>query len=229
MAFLPFGLPYRLGMAILSAASLVAFLIPLYAYAMFSHRGGKMQEKVYNLVVRRLEIGGAQGQVLDIGSGNGVLAVKIAQSYPGVTVTGIDAWGQDWEYSQSVCEQNARLAGVQERVRFHKGDAARLEFADNTFDGAASNLTFHEVKSVPDKKLVLQEALRVIKPGGAFAFVDYFYAPNYYGDPAGLEVFLSGLGLARYEIRPLREMISLPALLNHPKIFGKVGLIYGKK
>lgn len=88
-----------------------------------------------------------------------------------------------------MCERNARLARVEARVHFQKGDATGLEFANETFDGAVSNLTFHEVRSVSDKKLVLGEALRLVKPGGAFAFIDYFYDAKYYGDRLALEAF----------------------------------------
>jgi len=91
----------------------------------------------------------------------GVLSLTrlLAQQYGGVQVVGIDYWGKDWEYSKKVCEKNAQAANVENRVHFQKGDAAALDFANDTFDGAISHLTFHEVKSVADKKLVLQAAL----------------------------------------------------------------------
>lgn len=104
-----------------------------------------------------------------------------------------------------------------------------LDFSDDTFNGAISNLTFHEVKSVPDKKLVVQEALRVVKSGGSFSFVDYFFDEKYYGEEAGLEQFLKGLNLKHYERRRLQDVIALPAMLKHPKILGKVGIIFGEK
>ena len=53
--------------------------------------------------------------------------------------------------------------GVENRVHFQKGDAAALDFAADTLDGVISNLTFHEVKSVADKREVLREALRGLK------------------------------------------------------------------
>ncbi len=112
---------------------------------------------------------------------------------------------------------------------FIQGDAAALEFANDIFDGAVSNLTFHEVKSVADKKSVLQEALRVIKPGGTFVFVDYFYDEKYYGNPIELETFLRNRTFTKYQFQPLQEMIAIPLLLRHPKILGKVGMICGQK
>jgi SAM-dependent methyltransferase len=228
LIFIPLGSLYRLIVSILFVILLVSFLFPLYAYVMFSQKGGRLQEKFYTLIIQSLG-NDVKGRILDIGSGNGVLAVKLAQQHHEVEVVGIDYWGKDWEYSKSVCENNAQAAQVENRVHFQKGDAAKLDFASETFDGAISNLTFHEVKSVPNKKSVIQEALRVIKLGGTFAFIDYFYDAKYYGDTLEFERFLKRLNLAHFEYKRLRDLITIPTLLNHPKILGKVGIIYGKK
>jgi len=228
LIFIPLGSLYRLIVTILFAIILVSFLFPLYAHMMFSPQGGGFQEKVYNLIIQCL---GAKvkGRVLDIGSGNGVLAVKLAQQHREAEVVGIDYWGKDWEYSKGVCEKNARAAKVESRVHFQKGDAAALEFASDAFDAAISNLTFHEVRSVADKRAVVQEALRVVKPGGTFAFVDYFYDAKYYGKASEFESYLRGLKLSQFEYKPLQGMMAIPMLLRHPKILGRVGMIYVKK
>lgn len=55
------------------------------------------------------------------------------------------------------------------RITFQKGDAAQLPFADESFDAAVSNFVFHEVRTAKDKRDVVREALRVVKPGGAFS------------------------------------------------------------
>jgi SAM-dependent methyltransferase len=228
LMLLPLGSLYHLVMAVLFVIALVSFLLPLYSYFMFSQKGGRFQEKVYRLIIQSLGPT-VRGRVLDIGSGNGVLAVTLAQQVEGLEVTGMDYWGTDWEYSKSVCEKNARAGGVQDRVHFQKGDAAALEFADDTFDGAISNLTFHEVKTAKDKRDVLCEALRVVKPGGRFAFVDYFYDAKFYGEPAEFEEFLNGLGLSQLACKRLRDMTDIPLVLRHPKILGRAGMIYGRK
>jgi SAM-dependent methyltransferase len=219
---------YRLVVTIFFIIILVSFLFPLYAYVMFSQKGGRLQDKVYNLILQSLGTN-LSGKFLDIGSGNGVLAVKLAKQQNGVEVVGFDYWGKDWEYSKRVCENNARSLKVENRVRFQKGDAARLEFASETFEGAISNLTFHEVKSSADKRAVLQEALRVVKPGGKFVFVDYFYDEKYYGKTSEFETHLQDLKLADFVFRPLHDLIAIPMLLKHPKILGKVGILYGMK
>ncbi|MBX7236534.1 MAG: class I SAM-dependent methyltransferase [Caldilineales bacterium] len=228
LIFIPLGSAYKAVTTVLFVILFVSFLFPLYVYVMFSQSGGKLQEKVYNIAIHYLGKG-LKGNFIDIGSGNGVLAVTLAQKYEAIEVTGVDYWGTDWEYSKSVCEKNAQIVKVENRVHFQKGDAALLDFADNTFDGAISNLTFHEVKSVPDKKLVVQEALRVVKSGGSFSFIDYFFDEKYYGTALELEKFLKCLNLEHFERKHLKDVIPLPAMLQHPKILGKVGIIFGKK
>ena len=53
-------------------------------------------------------------------------------------------------------------------MTFQKASASKLPFADESFDVVVSNLTFHEVKDVKDKREVVREALRVVKKGGIF-------------------------------------------------------------
>jgi ubiquinone/menaquinone biosynthesis C-methylase UbiE len=207
---------------------LISCSFPLYAYYAFSPHGGNWQEKIYMLIINSL---GQQSpeNALDIGTGNGVLSLKLAQKYPAAQVVGMDYWGKNWEYSQAICEANALTLGISDRVRFVKGDAASLKFNDAAFAAVVSNLTFHEVKSAPQKREVVREALRVLRPGGKFAFVDYFYDSQYYGQSADFETFLHSLGLAQIEFKRLSEVLPLPRVLRHPKIFGKVGIIYGQK
>ena len=228
LIIIPLGSLYHFFMESLFVVILISFLFPLYSYVMFSQKGGRFQEKVYDLIIQNLGTT-VKGRILDIGSGNGVLAVKLAQQQGEAEITGIDYWGKNWEYSKSVCEKNAQIGKVENRVHFQKGDAAALEFANDTFDGAISNLTFHEVQSVVDKREVVREALRVVKPGGRFAFVDYFYDTKYYGEAAEFEEYLKGLKLSQFEYRSLRDLMAIPMLLRHPKILGKVGIIYGKR
>ncbi len=227
LIFLPIG-PYRIVPTFLFIILLISFLFPFYAYVMFSQMGGKFQERIYNLIIQNLGVKGNR-KILDIGCGNGVLAVKAAQQNGEAEVTGVDYWGSDWEYSKGVCEQNARIAEVSNRVHFQKGDAAALDLASGTFDGAISNLTFHEVRSVANKRDVLQEALRVVKPGGTFAFIDYFDEAKYYGESPEFEAYLRNLQLSHIEYKPLHAIIPVPIPLRHPKILGKVRIISGRK
>jgi hypothetical protein len=75
LSLLPFGSLYQLVMAFLFAITFISFLFPLYSYVMFSQNVGRIQDRVYNLIIQHLGSPIA-GRILDIGSGNGVLAVN---------------------------------------------------------------------------------------------------------------------------------------------------------
>ena len=65
---------------------------------------------------------------------------------------------------------------------FQKGDAAKLDFPDETFDAVVSNFVFHEVRTAKDKRDVVRESLRVLKKGGAFSLQDMLAQKALYGD-----------------------------------------------
>ena len=69
-----------------------------------------------------------------------------------------------------------------DRVNFQKASASALPFEVGSFDAAVSNLVFHEVSDTKDKRDLIEEALRVVRKGGAFAFQDLFLAKRLYGD-----------------------------------------------
>lgn len=103
------------------------------------------------------------GTILEVGSGPGRLAVRLAQKAPGLKLTGVDI-------SPEMSERAARrVAGLGERVRFEVGDVGALPFAEESFDGAVSTLSLHHW---PDPAHGLAEVHRVLKPGGEARIYD---------------------------------------------------------
>ena len=98
-----------------------------YAQRTFSTGGGDVQSNVQGLILDRLRWRGG-GEVLDIGCGNGRLAIAIAKTYPNAHVTGVDRWGSSWEFSKAACERNAAAEGVAERVTFLEGERGGAAF-----------------------------------------------------------------------------------------------------
>jgi SAM-dependent methyltransferase len=200
----------------------------VYARYLFSPKGGNVQHQIWNLVLTNLAWDG-DGRVLDIGCGNGALSVKLATKYPSAQVTGIDYWGAKWDYSKGICEANARVEKVAERVVFQKASASRLPFDDGYFDAVVSNLCFHEVANAKDKRAVIQEALRVVKKGGKFAFQDLFSLKQLYGTPQELVETIKSWGVAEVEFVETRNAPFIPSALKLPLMMGRIGLIRGKK
>ena len=103
--------------------------------------------------VEFLPISGAHA-ILELGSGLGLLAEQLAARYPQSEVCGV-------EYAQ------AQLAAAKDRCRanlhFIQGDARGLPFADESFDLVYCRYVLEHV-AAPIR--MLQEAHRVLKPGG---------------------------------------------------------------
>lgn len=208
------------------------FLIPtvyfIYAYFQFSPRGANLQAKIRDLVLGQLSWNG-EGKLLDIGCGNGALAIEAAKKYPEAQITGIDYWGGQWEYSKSACEKNAQIAGVAERTTFQKASAAKLPFPDGFFDVAVSNFVFHEVQDAKDKREVVKEALRVLKRGGLFVFQDLFLLKKIYGEPEDLLTTIKSWGIDDIKFVNTSDKNFIPEPMKLPFMVGQIAIIYGEK
>ena len=157
------------------------------------------------------------------------LTIKLAHKYPKARVFGLDYWGKRWEYSMGVCERNASIEGVGDRVTFQAGSAASLPFPDEHFDAAVSNFVFHEVGGVKDKREVIREALRVVKKGGKYAFHDQFLFKTLYGDPDDLVATIKGWGIEKVEFIETKDLVFIPRLLKAPFFFGSMAMLRGEK
>jgi len=216
-------------LGILAVIFLLCALYFAYARYMFSPGGGDIQTKVQDLVLDHISGWDGVGKALDIGCGSGALTIRIAKAYPQAGVTGIDYWGSSWEYSQRVCDRNAEIEGVAERVTFQRASAASLPFDDGAFDLVVSNLVFHEVRDVRDKKILLKEALRVVKPGGWFVFQDLFLWKQVYGPIDELLATIKGWGIERVEFVNTSESGFIPKALKLPFMVGTLGILFGRK
>ncbi len=161
--------------------------------------------------------------------GNAALTIKFAQKYPRARVVGIDSWGGRWEYSKKTCERNAEIEGVNEHVTFQKASASALPFDDEYFDAAVSNLVFHEVSDVADKREIIREALRVVKKGGKFAFQDLFLIERVYGNTNVLVETIKSWGMTKVRFVQTRDADFIPWALKLPFMLGTIGIITGEK
>ncbi|HTX93204.1 MAG TPA: class I SAM-dependent methyltransferase [Anaerolineales bacterium] len=224
-AGLSFLVPFLAVFAILFLAVGLYFIL---ARQRFSPAGGDVQSQIVGLILERLDWDG-RGQAIDIGCGNAPLTVRLARRYPSARVTGVDYWGANWDYSKQVCERNARIEGVGDRTDFQKASASALPFADGAFGLAVSNLTFHEVSDAKDKRDVLKEALRVVKPGGKFVFQDLFLWEAIYGKPDDLVALVRSWGVRNVEFVDTHEAPFIPSLLKLPFMVGKIAILRGEK
>jgi len=96
-------------------------------------------------------------RVLDVGAGTGEFSARIAAALPDAHVTGIELLPASVEHAR---RKHAALAP---RVSFETGDAFNLAQRDDTFDLVVNR---HMVQAVPQVERVIDELVRVAKPGG---------------------------------------------------------------
>jgi ubiquinone/menaquinone biosynthesis C-methylase UbiE len=100
------------------------------------------------------------GRVLEIAAGTGVVTRELARTLPAsTTIVATDL-------NQPMLDQ-AIARGTSRPVEFRASDAMHLPFDDASFDAVVCQFG---VMFFPDKPAALQEARRVLRPGGAFVF-----------------------------------------------------------
>jgi hypothetical protein len=136
--------------------------------------------------------------VADVACGRGASALELAGDR-GCDVVGIDLAAASLEAARSA----VAAAGLDERVRFVEGDAARLPLADASVDGVLSECA---LCTFPDKPAAAREMARVLRRGGRLALSDVTARPDRLpGELRGLLGWVTCVA----DARPLAEIGAL--------------------
>ena len=106
-------------------------------------------------------------KLLEVGVGTGI---SLDAYPPYVHVTGIDP--SDAMLTQAIAKTHENGWG---HIEVQKGDALQLGFPDNSFDWVTS---FHVMTVVPDPRRMMDEMVRVCKPGGRIVLISHFASPK---------------------------------------------------
>ena len=102
--------------------------------------------------------------LLDLGTGNGYVALAAAARFPQAQITGVDV-------ATAAIARNCAIAGERgmSNLNFRISDGITLPFPSDCFDGVVSRYAFHHF---PQPEVTLSEISRVLRPGGRFVFAD---------------------------------------------------------
>lgn len=130
-------------------------------------RGGA--DAMRRLILRPMKeaFGDSDGQglrFLELGAGTGIGTRFVSMAFPKAKITCLDLSYPYLKHAQKQLRDRGRLDFVQ-------GDAAALDFQSDRFDAVFSVFLFHELP-LPVREEVLEEARRVLTPGGFFGLVD---------------------------------------------------------
>jgi phosphatidylethanolamine/phosphatidyl-N-methylethanolamine N-methyltransferase len=106
-------------------------------------------------------------RVLEVGVGTGI---SLDAYPPYVHVVGIDPSADMLKVAEKKVREN-RFTNIE----LKQGDALKLDFPDESFDDVC---TFHVITVVPDPVKMMQEMLRVCKPGGRIVIINHFGSEN---------------------------------------------------
>lgn len=115
-------------------------------------------------LVSRIEAG-PDDNVLDVATGTAAVAIELARR-TGCRVVGVD------QSAEMLAAGRARIdsAGLADRIRLVEGSAEQLPFPDGSFDA----LTFtYLLRYVEDPAAALGELVRVVRPGGTIAALEF--------------------------------------------------------
>jgi ubiquinone/menaquinone biosynthesis C-methylase UbiE len=143
----------------------------------FEGRSSRFYDLVSRRLVRRMyrrfaadiaAIAPANAEVLDVGTGPGVLLVELATARADLTLTGVDL------STDMVASARRNLAPFGARASASVGNAADLPFPDDSFDLVVSSLSLHHWD---DPESAAPELARVLRPGGHVYIYDFPFAP----------------------------------------------------
>ncbi|WP_206446837.1 class I SAM-dependent methyltransferase [Agrococcus sp. KRD186] len=147
-------------------------------------------------------LGRPGARVADVGAGGGWSAIALAEAHPGLHVEGFDVD----EPSVLAARDNAALAGVSDRVRFHVADGADL--ADHgPFDAAFAFECLHDM---PQPVEVLEAMRLAVRPGGPVVIMDEAVAEELTAPGDDVDRLMYGFSL----------FVCLPDGLSHPRSAG---------
>lgn len=142
------------------------------------------ETRITDRLIRQADIQSGE-QVLDVGCGTGTHIIRVKQAQPEAMIHGVDIDPEVLKLAQRKIEQNCL------ELFLKQGSAIALPYSDHHFDHVISCLLVHHLDNQA-KQQMLEEAFRVLKPGGQLHLVDF-------GEPQDIPMWVISLLVRWFE------------------------------
>ncbi len=160
----------------------------------FAHAMADVARASARTTVEALDLDGV-ATALDVGGGPGLYAIEMARARPDLVATVLDR-----PATLEVAGENARRAGLADRVRLRPGDALAGGFG-GPYDLVFTSNVVH-IYSPEDNRRLLRNAVAALAPGGRLAIKDFLLDPDRTSPPGGalfaVNMLVSTAGGASY-------------------------------
>jgi arsenite methyltransferase len=147
------------------------FVVALLAF--YLHGTLRAKFVVWAGLLDQLHLRGDE-RILDLGCGRGAVLLMAAQHLTTGRAVGVDLWRSLDQSGNSLeaTQRNAIAEGVADKVELHTANMTALPFADGSFDVVVSSLAIHNISKTADREKAIEEAARVLRPGGRLLIAD---------------------------------------------------------
>ena len=174
-AFIAVVAAFELALAVIQGkvVILLAALFILAILGLYLHGTLRGKFVVWAELLDRLNLRGDE-RILDIGCGRGAVLLMAAQRLTEGRAVGVDLWRSVDQSGNSLeaTRRNAVAEGVADRVELHTGDMMALPFDENSFDVVVSSVAIHNIGGRAGREKAIDEAVRVLRPGGRLMIAD---------------------------------------------------------
>ena len=108
-------------------------------------------------------------RIIDLATGTGEVAFKIAERYPNAEITGVDMSEGMLRIAREKMQKDPRKSSLASRMTFESGDCLDLKYQDKAFD----ILTIaYGVRNFENLQKGFREFFRILKPGGKCLIIE---------------------------------------------------------
>ena len=173
LALLAFMITLIAGLSSGRPGPLLGAALLLVSVGFFLHTTRRGKFLVWRELIDGLRLRGDE-RILDLGCGRGAVLLSAARRLTTGHAVGVDIWSRTDQSGNSplTAKENSEIEGVQDRVALTTADMTALPFPAATFDAVVSNVAIHNIKGLPHRLIAVDEAVRVLRPGGRLLIAD---------------------------------------------------------